>query len=73
VLHVAEDGGDGRGRRLVAAANVAPGETLLSLPRDACFVDDEVPLRWFATCLCSCSHGCLFCDKGMVARVASGV
>ena len=43
MLRVAEDDGDGRGRRLIAAADVATGETLLSLPRDACFVDDEVP------------------------------
>jgi hypothetical protein len=45
-LTVAEDSGDGRGRRLVAAADVAPGQTLLSLPRSSCFVDGEArPLR----------------------------
>ena len=42
LLEIAQDDGDGRGRRLIAAADVAPGSVLLSLPLSSCFVDDEV-------------------------------
>ena len=50
VLRVAEDDGDGTGRRLVAAVDVAPGETLLSLPKSACFADGEVGPSTFLSC-----------------------